>query len=54
MKLRLIWRANIADSEGRFVCYDYHTVIVEVPNEIKIRKDYRPEIVGGEWIEENE
>jgi hypothetical protein len=53
MKLRLILRDSIEDADGRCVRYDYHTVLVEVPYEIKMRKDYKPEVIGGEWITED-
>lgn len=52
MKLRLILRDSIADADGRCAYYEYHTILVAVPKEITDRKDYKPEIIGGEWIDE--
>jgi hypothetical protein len=52
MKLRLIFRDSISDADGRCAFYEYHTVIIEVPDEIKNRKDYKPEIIGGEYLDD--
>ncbi len=52
MKVRLIMRKWISDAEGNHVGYEYISEIVEVKlkNETPLS---RPEIIGGEWIEDN-
>ena len=49
MKLRLIFRDGVADSEGRLAEYKYYTDVVEFPNETKV---LGCEIIGGEWLRE--
>jgi hypothetical protein len=51
MKLRLIMRNGIADSDGRLAHYDYKTYIVLL-DEHAFQKDERPEIIGGEWLDD--
>jgi len=51
MKLRLIMRKGISDGDGKCVGYDYITEVVEVKLEGESPLS-RPEIIGGEWIDE--
>ena len=57
MKLRLIFRQGIPDSDGKLAQYLYATDTVEVPAgspalKLVSAENWPPEIVGGEWLEE--
>ncbi len=46
MKVRLILKKGIADSDGKCAGYEYVTVVVDVP----AVSDSNLEVIGGEWI----
>lgn len=59
-KLRLLLRKGIADANGVCAEYEYKTTIIDVPDIEKwkaqgfIQFENYPEIVGGEWLKDNE
>ena len=63
IKLRLLFRSAVADSHGVYVAHRHKTDVFEVPPNCKALDfdvvtsegdDWLPEVIGGEWILEQE
>lgn len=61
LKLRLLWRTAIADYKGVVVEYMYKTDVVALPDDAQAfqfpdteKFGWMPELIGGEWIKEEE
>ncbi len=53
MRIRLIWRLGIADSDGKCVGYTFLTDDIELSPEAEAlsrRNEGLPELIGGEWL----
>jgi hypothetical protein len=57
-KMRLIFRFAVVDSDAKCAGYEFITEVIECPESVKVvigRWDgQHPEVVGCEWIEEEE
>jgi len=49
MKVRLILRNGVADSEGKLAEYRYMTYVIDLPSEIAMD---RPDVIGAEYLKE--
>jgi hypothetical protein len=54
MKVRLFLRLGIADYDGKLAGYDYKTCIADIDETIFNDSKNLPEIIGGEWLKEEE
>ena len=61
VKIRLLWKKTLDDSDGKCVENRYGSDIIELPDNAvaftltgQIHRDkYLPELIGCEWLKEN-
>lgn len=54
MRLRIFFRDGIADADGRLAGYKYLSIVVDVPAVTPQMLPEAAEVIGGEWIREEE